>query len=114
MTELEKIQYLNQKYATSTRLYTVYSRVETAGHYTFSLIYGTDKKKKVQRYVAKKEQEGLFLIVYLSNQKEQHSRCVFVSGMENALTADAAREMLTHPVRHAMTTEAPLAAEARG
>lgn len=85
MTELEKIQHLGSKYAASKRLYTVYSRTQVDDHYTFTLIYGTDKKKKAQAFVQTKEQEGLFLIVYCANLKAQHSRCVFVSGMQNSL-----------------------------
>jgi len=90
---------LTEKYAHSAYLYTVYERREDSmfqgvshdalpgknhhllpSRYTFTLIYGTDKKRKVLTYIPRKEQEGLFLIVYCASLAQQMSRCVYVTG----------------------------------
>lgn len=90
MTELEKIQHLTQKYRLSKRLYTVYSRSGDEGRYVFTLIYGTDNKHKAIAYVQVKEAQGLFLVAYCARPRERSSRCVYVSGMQNALNGHGA------------------------
>ena len=85
LTELEKIEHLKQKYQDSKRLYTVYERSGEQGRYTFTLIYGTDRKQKAIRFVHKKELEGLFVIAYCARPGDKSSRCVHVSGMQTSL-----------------------------
>ena len=109
LTELEKIEHLKRKYHNSKRLYTVYQRSGEQGRYTFTLIYGTDSKKKAISFVHKKELEGLFVIAYCARAHEQVSRCVHVSGMRTSLQPSWQASPSVQTASTIPNTEAPQA-----